>query len=270
MENRRQSSKDRRKLLLGLALLFVVLMLVVELCRPVIMDANTYGEWIHGAATRFLGAAACVMMIISFDMGGILKFNLRKGAIAVFLPCMLIAVNNFPFIPFFLSEAYIGTNVERIALYAVFCISVGLFEELTFRGCIFLFVLQRRGKRSIDVFWSIVISSAIFAVVHLLNIAMGADPGATLLQIGYSFLIGGMCSVILVKTHNVWLCVILHAVYNFAGGIVPQCGGGEIWTLPEIILTAIISVLVAAYVIYTLVKISADDVDGIFGKTSNA
>ena len=98
---------------------------------------------------------------------------------------------------------------------------------------------------------------------------MGADPGGTLLQVGYSFLIGGMCSIILVKTHNIWFCVILHSVYNFAGGVVPNCGGGIIWSVPEIILTAVVALIVAVFVIYTLLKITPDDIEGVFKKTAN-
>lgn len=257
---------NKNTILLGAAVLFVILMLLTEIFRESITDAFLYGEWIYGMISRFCGGGACILLICAFLPAGMLKFKVSISALAVFLPCMLIAVNNFPFIPFFSKEAYVIVDAAKIALYALFCISVGFFEEMAFRGCIFSYVLQRKGNKAIDVFWSIVISSAIFAVVHIVNIFMGADPGATLLQIGYSFLIGGMCSVILVKTHNIWFCVILHAVYNFAGGIIPNCGGGIIWTLPEIVLTAVVAVAVAAYVIYRLVGIKPSEVDALIKK----
>jgi membrane protease YdiL (CAAX protease family) len=132
---------------------------------------------------------------------------------------------------------------------------------------VFTAVLGRKGNRAVDVFWSIVISSAVFALVHLLNLFAGAGIGSVILQVGYSFLIGGMCSVVLVKTKNIWYCVILHAVYNFAGGVVPECGGGEIWDTPTIILTAVVAVLVAVYVIFMLVKIKPCEVDALLNDT---
>jgi len=97
--------------------------------------------------------------------------------------------------------------------------------------------------------------------VHLVNIFSGASPAAVILQVGYSFLIGGMCSVILIKTSNIWYCVILHAVYNFAGGVVPECGGGAIWTMPTVILTAVVAVIVAVYVVYQLIRITPDEIE---------
>ena len=77
-----------------------------------------------------------------------------------------------------------------------------------------------------------------------------------MLQVGYSFLIGGMCSVILLKTRNIWYCVFLHSVYNFAGGIT----SGNMWTAPQIAFTAFVAVIIAVYVVWTLVKITPKDI----------
>ena len=261
--------KHKKNIRIALAVFFALGMLVSESLCPSIFEGVDGADWICGMLSRFCGGMLCVILISGFFTGQFFKFNISLRKLLVFLPCMLIAINNFPFVTVFSGEAYINGRWEKILLYAVFCISVGLFEEMAFRGCIFSFVLQRRGRRVVDVFWSIVISSAIFGAVHIVNIFMGADPGGTVLQIGYSFLIGAMCSVILVKTHNIWFCVILHAVYNFAGGVVPNCGGGIIWSVPEIILTAVVALIVAVFVIYTLLKITPDDIEGVFKKTAN-
>ncbi len=261
-----KNSVARRNNTRIVALIAFACMLVCEVFGPKIFSGVSGGDWIYGMLSRFFGGVACLALISTFLSVNFLKFKASLKKTLIFLPCMLIAVNNFPFASMISGDAYINWDIKRILLYACLCISVGLYEEMAFRGCIFSFVLQRRGRRVIDVFWSIVISSAIFGVVHVVNMFLGADPGATLLQIGYSFLIGGMCSVILVKTHNIWFCVILHAVYNFAGGVVPNCGGGIIWTVSEVVLTAVVAILVAVYVIYTLCKIQPEDIEGVFKK----
>ena len=79
-----------------------------------------------------------------------------------------------------------------------------------------------------------------------------------------------MCSVILIKTGNIWYCVILHAVYNFAGGLVPECGGGVIWDTPTVVLPATVAVLVAAYVIYLLLKITPDEIEKLLNDRRGA
>ena len=257
--------KTQRRLLLSCAVLAFLILLIFEIFHGYIFDGERYGERIYNISTRFLGGIACAIFVYLNASKRMLSLKTSIKAFLIFLPCMAVAVNNFPFITFFGGKAYISSGLTEIALYAVLCLGVGFFEEMAFRGCIFTMLLQRRGKRQIDVFISIVLSSVIFGLVHLVNLFSG-NVGAVILQVGYSFLIGGMCSVILVKTKNIWYCVILHAVYNFAGGVVPECGGGTIWDTPTVIWTAVVAVAVAAYVIYTLIKITPEDVDGLLNE----
>ena len=120
-------------------------------------------------------------------------------------------------------------------------------------------------KNRVGVFLAIVISSVIFGLVHLVNLFSGGSAMGVILQTGYSFLIGGMCAVILVKTKNIWYCVLLHGVYNFAGGVVPECGGGDIWNTPTVILTTAIALAVAAYVIVQIFRIRPEEIAELLG-----
>jgi membrane protease YdiL (CAAX protease family) len=257
----------KRKILFVLFVAALLLMLALELFRETIINYGEHGHNLYLIATRALGGIACIFLVLLSRAKKILNSKPTLVATLAVLPCMLIAINNFPFITFFSGRAYIDGSATSVVLYALVCIFIGLFEEMAFRGCVFTAVLGRKGNRAVDVFWSIVISSAVFALVHLLNLFAGVGIGSVILQVGYSFLIGGMCSVVLVKTKNIWYCVILHAVYNFAGGVVPECGGGEIWDTPTIILTAVVAVLVAVYVIFMLVKIKPCEVDALLNDT---
>ncbi len=257
----------KRNVFFALLSVALLAMLAFEVLRENIIAHSEYGESLYLIATRALGAFACVLLVLMSRAKRILFSKPELKATLCVLPCMLIAINNFPFITFFGDRAYINGSTASVLLYALVCLCVGLFEEMAFRGCVFMAVLQRKGKRSIDVFWSIVISSAIFGIVHLLNLFAGAGFSSVILQVGYSFLIGGMCSIILIKTKNIWYCVILHAVYNFAGGVVPECGGGEIWDTPTVILTAVVAVAVAVYVICLLVRIRPEEIEALLNDT---
>ena len=235
----------KKRILLSCAAVWFAALLVIELFHTKIFTSEVYGETLYSITTRFLGGFACMVFIYLYSSKKMLSPKTSLRAFAIFLPCMAVAINNFPFITYFSGQAYIDAEPKRILLYAAVCLGVGLFEEMAFRGCIFTVILQRRKRRWVDVFWSIAISSAVFGI----------------LQVGYSFLIGGMCSVILIKTSNIWYCVILHAVYNFAGGVVPECGGGAIWTMPTVILTAVVAVIVAVYVVYQLIRITPDEIE---------
>ena len=93
-----------------------------------------------------------------------------------------------------------------------------------------------------------------FGVIHLINIVAGASPGAVILQIGYSFLIGAMCSVVLFKTANLWLCVLLHAVYDFCGMLVPTLGDGKWWDIPTVIFTVILALFTIVFYVLAFVR----------------
>ena len=60
-----------------------------------------------------------------------------------------------------------------------------------------------------------------------------------------------MLAVVLLCTGSLALCIVLHAVYNFGGLLVPTLGYGafaDLWNVPTIVVTALIAV--AAIVFY--------------------
>ena len=254
-------TKNKKRVSLSFAIVLLIILVIMEIFKTTLFDQLNFGEDIYIILTRITGGLACLLVIVMYMSSKIISWRTNLSAFLIFLPCMAVAINNFPFIPFFWGDAYVGTDALKILIYAVSCLSVGFFEELAFRGCIFIVVLEKMKRNNWGVFFAIVISSAIFGVIHLVNVLAGGSVGAVILQVGYSFLIGGMCSVILVRTSNIWYCVLLHSVYNFAGGVVPECGGGTIWTVPEIALTAVVAVIVATYVIYILLRTQKDDID---------
>ena len=143
------------------------------------------------------------------------------------------------------------------------CLCVGLFEEIAFRGCVLMLFLKKRTHSKLSVFMAIFWSSVVFGAVHLVNI-FTSSPGAVILQIGYSALIGGLCSLVLLETGSVWACVLVHAVYNFSGGIVPRLGEGTIWTAPEVALTAALAVIVIVYCVWRFVTMPQDSAKNLF------
>ena len=143
------------------------------------------------------------------------------------------------------------------------CIFIALFEEAAFRGVILLGFAEKRRGNIKGLFWSIILSSAVFGAVHLLNL-IESSPLAVLMQIGYSFLIGAMCAVVLFRTANLWLCVAIHAIFNFCGALVPTCGQGQAWDTFTVVLTVIVSVLVTVYMIFAFIKTDLKKVDEIY------
>lgn len=174
------------------------------------------------------------------------------------IPALIIAVNNFPIIGVITGNVTVFADGNRFLLYVFYCVSVGIYEETTFRGLIFpLCVLLFKDKKC-GLFWAVFLSSALFGLSHLMNLFGGAQFGVTVLQIGYSFLIGAMCAISMLMTGNIYCAILLHTVYDIGGLILEPAFNvaiGNQWDTATVIITAVLGVAVTViYVLYTLRK----------------
>ena len=273
MNGNTKKTDKRRIIYLSFFIFLSVCLLVLELCRSfgiVLSSDGTLDELLYGIISRGIASLICILMIIYCSFGNLFLLNDKKKLknFILLIPCWLVVINNFPFISVISGEATINadTQLYLILLFALLCLLVGFFEEVAFRGCVFMLVLQSKNKTRKDVFWAIILSSAIFAVVHLVNLLSGASPLPVIQQVGYSFLIGAMCALALIVTKNIWTSILMHMVFNFAGGLIPTLGSGKIWNLPTIIITAVLAVLVIVYCIILFLKIDISSISILFNE----
>lgn len=219
-----------------------------------------YNEELYLLMSRFLGGFACVVFMIDFSMTKVLKplGNKRLIPLILIIPGFIIAINNFPFVAFFSGDLVMNVTSMSILITVFTCIGTGFFEEMAFRGCAFMLLLKKRTKSRAKIFLAILLSSLVFGAIHFVNIFFGASPVSVLLQIGYSSLIGALCSMVLLLTGNIWLCVVLHSVYNFCGKI------AVCWTVPQMIFTAIVAIVVAVYFVILFFKMPITFADDLF------
>ena len=258
----------KRKISIAVIALAILAVAVIEIFFAGNLKASEYGNEFYEILIRGIGIVVFCTLIIMLNMGKILlpSKNRKLCEILFLLPCFLIAINNFPIASILSGDAYISFDAVDICVYAIKCLFVGGFEELAFRGFVFLLILERMKKNTKGALLSIFISSVLFGAIHIVNLFAGADPLGVLLQVGYSALIGALCSVVLIKTRNLWYCIALHTLYNFCGGIVPAFGGGTIWTASEVTVTVVVSILVTVYVVVTFIRIPSNDIELLFNK----
>jgi membrane protease YdiL (CAAX protease family) len=233
-------------------------------------EDKTVSEIIRMVITRGLGSLmfTALALYLGYRVFNPVKKPFLKSLLFA-LPCFLVVVNNLPIIALAAGDARLKYPAPTVLLFALECLFIGFFEEMAFRGSFFLLILETRRDTRKNIFFSTVISSAVFGGVHIFNLFAGSGIGPVLMQIGYSFLIGGMCAVVLLKTKNIWLCVMLHAVYDFCGFLIPTLGEGALWDTPTVIITAVLAFAVAAHVIYSLFRIRPEDLDGIYAAGKN-
>jgi len=167
------------------------------------------------------------------------------------IPCLFVVIANFPFSALISGSAQVE-KTNLVPLFLLNCFAIGLMEEVLFRG-IFQNLLYGSFKKY-SCFYAIAANSALFGLWHLANLFDGAPLPATLLQVGYSFLIGAMLSTVTLRTGNIWSAVFLHTLFDVGGLLIPQLGNGVFQDGVFWILTVITGVLCACHVIAYLLR----------------
>lgn len=259
---------DKRKLGIVITAFCVLLLLLYEIlgAERIFGEIGDVGlkNTVDLTVTRAIGSAVFLTILIYLGYRVINPIGRGSARALLFcLPAFAVAVNNLPIYPLIAGLARVTAPPWRVALLAAECLFVGLFEEACFRGVVFLGFLEKRRSTTSGRFWAIILSSAVFGLVHAINIFF-SSPIAVLMQIGYSFLIGAMCSVVLMKTANIWICVALHSIFNFCGALVPDCGVGTIWEPITITVTVIIAVLTTIYMTVAFFRIGSEELEKIY------
>ena len=234
-----------------MAILFAAIILLVTL--PVSVTGEELADSLILSCTeRALGTAIVILALCAFIGKDALAFRLKGTALAWCLPCLAVAIVNFPFSALISGTAHLDFP-SLIPLFALDCLLTGVFEELLFRGALQRIIFDFAEKYRFKSLITVAVTSLLFGGCHLLNLFGGAGVGATLLQAGYSFLIGAMLSCTLLKTGNIWICAALHAIFNFGGLLVPALGSGVFQDACFWTLTAIFGLLCAGHVTFFLV-----------------
>ena len=174
------------------------------------------------------------------------------------LPCFMVALVNFPYSTV-INGAVTINRVDLLGLYILYVFGVALLEELIFRGVLLLIVKDLFKYKKHAALLIVVVCAAVFSLSHLTNLLMGVGIGDVLLQCLYTFLIGAMLTTVMLKTKNIWLCVIIHTIFNFGGLlIISEMASGDNWDVWFWVLTIVSGLLCAGHIIYSLLKLDKD------------
>ena len=211
-------------------------------------------------------AGVLAVYMIAAEFG--LKLFKKPQHLWVLLPGMVIALDNFPWLAFTQGKMQlIHTNSWHFGLFFAYCILVGVFEEILFRGIFFAVLAEVFGRMRKFFFLVYLLSSVAFGAIHLLNV-FTAGPAA-FLQAGYSILTGGLVAFIFITTKTILFPALIHAVYNFCGLLFtqnPGLGAGSVIDLPTAIMMAVISLFVGVFVLYCGWKYPDDEREQLYNR----
>lgn len=213
---------------------------------------------------RLLASILFITLTILYGFSHIFKRKPTLKSLLFALPLLVIAINNFPFFSLITGDVNFVSLDGYFSLYILAILLVALLEEVVFRGLVLSFFVIKFSSNNVEnkgkiknpyTLKVIFFSSLVFAVVHIVNLFGGASIGATLMQVGYSFLLGSALSLVMIKTQNIFVPVLIHFVYNF-GGMLSKFGliEGKTFTTLQIIMTAVIAIICGIIIVFAILK----------------
>ncbi len=249
---------------------FIIIAAIVILCIATIVleiasikyiSDDFRNRMINKTLQQSCGIGAALLLMIKTDI----KLFGKPQNLLYLIPCLIIAIDNFPFWSYFSGNMhFVRTETQDFLLFGVYCLSVGVFEECIFRGIIFSVLASRLSRNRKGFIQTYILSSLIFGAAHLFNgISM-----ATLLQICYTTLTGGLFAYALIKTKNIFCCGIIHAIYNFCGLLLSEqgLGAGIVFDVGTTITMALISVVVGVIVLRQVFTCKEEEIRVLYEK----
>lgn len=191
-------------------ILFSLVLLVVFLISYLIAGTMTHAFKLPTLATYIIGngvlALIAILLLSCLHWWRESGFHLPSQPCSLWLfilPCFPVILNAFAGIGY--------PGMARLLLFFALALVVGFVEEAYFCGMM-LRALLPRGP------WQAVITSSIlFGILHLFNLAAGANLAATLFQIGYALAIGLMYAALRLHTQTILPLILLHGLTDFFG-----------------------------------------------------
>ncbi len=188
----------------------------------------------------FFAFAFGVAILISKNVFG------NVSSVGLKAPKSLYAEQSLYFIPLLVTEILPlfwglqkGLSLGTVLLVLLWSIFVALAEETFFRGIILSLL------KSKSLVLAIILSSFLFSLGHLANLAGGADPIATLGQVLFAFSFGLVAAIITLYTQSLLVPILLHFAHNTIATLTVTAG-----TSADLILGCVQAVILLIYAYY--------------------
>lgn len=239
-------------------LAFILILCTITALLDIIDVAYCKDAFYNGLIAKIVqqgcGALAGILILLRLK---IKLFSAPKNLLYL-IPCFIVAIDNFQFGAYFSGKMHlIHTKPIDFILFFGYCLCVGLFEEVIFRGVIFSVIAGAFSNDRKGWLKTYVASSIVFGLAHLFN---GFSLG-TLLQVGYTVLTGGLFAFCLIKTKNILCCALVHGIYNFLGLLfdVQGLGNGVVFDVATVVTMTVVSIVAIIFVVYNLFKYSEEE-----------
>lgn len=186
-----------------------------------------------------------------FKLGGLSKGKPKKPWLIIF-PLIFLASLNGLFL-----ESIPNFSIYNLLTLAIYCISIGISEELSLRSVILPLFSKYFGNNKKAQIKAVFTTALLFGLLHLIKFDKGIYGEVS--QVFFASFIGVMFGAILLAMKRIYPLIILHAIVDFVAKL-DSVGKPikEVITNPMDLESALLSILLTVpcliYGIYVLKK----------------
>ena len=166
----------------------------------------------------------------------------------LWLPLILPCLSNVLYAACFSGGFSPTLDAGKAALAFADDLIVAVMEEILFRGFLFMFFLTLFQDKKNGAVYAILLSSIAFGAIHLVNI-FSNPPMAVLAQVGYSFLLGIVLSLVYLGSGNFVLPILGHFLFNALNDTIPSMFSSYSMEATYYVWSAVLGVFALLYAV---------------------
>lgn len=191
------------------------------ICLVLLVNSLPFSLFIDNEVVLFIinliikiGSIIYILLYIKKEELNKLQTGKLNKNVFKLIPLILVCCSNF--IVVLIQQATLKVDVDVFKIISGFLLAIGvsIIEELLFRSQVLEEFLKSKNK-----FQSILYTSIIFGMVHLLNISSLSSIPTVLVQVCYTFFLGVLVGFIYLSSKNIVLPIIYHLLFNFLNDI---------------------------------------------------
>ena len=208
----------KAKYWIGIVLFIVAYFAYAIVFSSLKISAN---ETVAYMADSFILVVMCIVFLLAFGLKDSLRFSLKSCGEGIVAGGAFVAITAF-YLIYYMIKAIMdfGTplmETKEIILFVIaIFIGAGCGEEFLTRGVLFNFFRSAIGNTKAGIITAMTMSSLAFGAIHLTNLHEGVNPAPIYAQILYAIGIGFLINAIYIRCGNIWLCAVLHAIFDLA------------------------------------------------------
>ncbi len=138
------------------------------------------------------------------------KINRKPEKLFVFTFLVMIIIELIMLFILFFKTDFTGKDNSLLLLVFITTIFVGISEELIYRGIVLPAFLENYSACK-----AVLISSALFSLLHSVNILAGVSSGGMIIQLLLTFFVGITLASLFIEFQNLIPLMIFHALWDF-------------------------------------------------------